>query len=168
VFCWERAVQLKRDVLPALEERNIPLVVVGIGSVDSGMTFAEQLDFPSSNMLLLVDTSEETDAYKTIATRNSQRDDESGKQIFEGIESMWSQATTDAIEERGRDDLNSITGKLFRPGPYKPLMPSNMEATFIQGASFVFDGKKPLLEHYDESSGAHVTIDELLGTALSR
>jgi len=156
---------LKRDVIPALEEKNIPLFVVGIGSVESGRTFSEQIDFPMD--MLLVDTSEETDAYSAIATRNSQRDAESGKQIFEGIGSMWSKATTDAIKERGRDDLNGVTGGLFQPGPYKPLMPANMEQTFVQGASFVFDGKTTLLEHYDESSGAHVTIEELLDAALS-
>mmetsp|Transcript_1839 Transcript_1839/g.2715 ORF Transcript_1839/g.2715 Transcript_1839/m.2715 type:complete len:82 (-) Transcript_1839:259-504(-) len=81
---------------------------------------------------------------------------------------MWSSSTTDAIQDRGREDLNAITGNLFQPGPYKPLMPSTIEATLVQGASFVFDGKKPLLEHYDESSGAHVTIEELLDSALSR
>jgi len=117
----------------------------------------------------MVDTTDQTTTYETIATRNSQRDPVTGKQIFEGIESMWSPATTDAIEDRGKDDLDSIVGNpfLLKPGPYKPLMPSNMESTLVQGASFVFDGKKTLLEHYDESSGAHIRIDELLDVALS-
>jgi len=167
VFCWERTVQLQRDVYPALQKNNIPLIVVGIGSVESGRTFADQLNFPSD--LLFFDTTEQTRAYETIATRNSQRDPETGKQIFEGIESMWSPATTGALEDRGTDDLDSIVGKplLFQPGPYKPLMPATIEATLVQGASFVFDGKTTILEHYDESSGAHVTIEELLDAALS-
>jgi len=168
VFCWERALQLKRDVLPALEEggNDIPLFVVGIGSVESGRTFAEQLGFPVES--LLVDVSETTEVYRAVGTRNSQRDDDTGKQIFEGVGSMWSQATNDGIKERGRDDLNSVTGGLFNPGPYKPLMPTNMEATFVQGASFVFDGKRTILEHYDDASGAHSSIDELLAAALSK
>jgi len=157
---------LKRDVLPALEENDIPLLVVGIGTVKSGKTFAEQIEFPQE--LLFVDTTAETTAYESIATRNSQRNPDTGKQVFEGVGSMWSSATTDAIQDRGRDDLNSITGNLFRPGPYKPLMPSTTEATLVQGASFVFDGRNALLEHYDESSGAHVPIEELLDAALSR
>ena len=140
--------------------------MVGIGSVESGRTFAEQIDFPKE--LLLVDTTEQTEAYRSVATRNSQRDPDSGKQLFEGVESMWSQSTNDAIKERGREDLNGITGNLFQPGPYKPLMPSNMESTFVQGASFVFDGKKTVLEHYDDSSGAHVTIDKLLDAAFAK
>lgn len=157
---------MKRDVLPALQEKNIPLIVVGIGTVESGKIFAEQLDFPPE--LLFVDTTETTTAYESIATRNSQRDPSTGKQVFEGIESMWSSSTTDAIKDRGRDDLSAITGKLFQPGPYKPLMPSTTEAALVQGASFVFDGKTALLEHYDESSGAHIPIEDLLDIALSR
>jgi len=117
---------------------------------------------------LLVDDSEETEVYRGVGTRNSQRDDETGKQLFEGVGSMWSQATNDGIEERGRDDLNTVVGGLFKPGPYKPLMPTNMEATFVQGASFVFDGKRAILEHYDDSSGAHSSIDDLLAAALSK
>jgi len=166
VFCWERVVELKRDALPALEENGVKLLVVGIGSLESGQAFSERTGFPPD--LLLVDESEETEAYKSIGTRNSQRDPSTNKQIFEGVESMWSAATTDAIEARGKDDLNAITGNLFKPGIYKPMMPSTVEATLVQGASFLFKGKELLLEHYDESSGAHVTVEELLEAALSR
>ena len=141
-------------------------MVVGIGSVDGAKTFCERLEFPEE--LLFVDTSEETAAYEAIGTRNSQKDPSTGKQVFEGIESMWSSSTTDAIKDRGRDDLNSVIGKPFQPGPYKPLMPASTEATLVQGASFVFDGQQTLLEHYDESSGAHVAIEELLEAALER
>jgi len=161
VFCWERAIQLKRDLLPVLNEKGIGLVVVGIGSLDSGRVFSKETGFPPDK--LLVDESERTLAYQALGTRNSQRDAVSGKQKFEGIGSMWSSATTDAIKERGRDDLNSVTGNIFNPGPFKPTMPSSIEATLVQGGSFVFDGTtKTLLEHYDESSGAHITIEELL------
>lgn len=165
MFCWERTLQLQRDVLPALTQNGIRLVVVGIGSVESGRTFCEQTGFSANG--LFVDDSKETEAYQSVGTRNSIRG-KNDKQIFEGVGSMWSQATNDAIKERGREDLNSVTGNLFNPGPYKPLMPSSMEATFVQGASFVFEGRKTLLEHYDESSGAHVSIDDLLSAALSK
>jgi len=167
VFCWERAVQLQREVLPALQAQDIPLIVVGIGSVESGRTFADQLQFPTD--VLFVDTTAQTRAYETIATRNSQRDPDTGKQVFEGIDSMWIPATTAALDDRGKDDLDAIVGKpwLFQPGPYKPLMPVNIESTLVQGASFVLDGENTILEHYDESSGAHVTIEELLEAALS-
>jgi len=158
--------QLKRDVLPALNKDGVALVVIGIGSVESARTFSEKTGFPLD--MLLVDDTDETSFYEAVGTRNSQRDPVTNKQIFEGVGSMWGQATNDAIKERGRDDLNSITGSLFKPGPFKPMMPNSIEATLVQGGSFVFDGTKTLLEHYDESSGAHVSVENLLQAALSK
>ena len=148
--------QLKRDVLPALQKRNAKLLIVGIGSFDSAQTFAERTGFPAE--LMLVDSSEESEAYGAVGTRNSQFVD--GKQKFEGIGSMWSKATNAAIDKRGKDDLNAIL-KL-----YKPLQPKKIEQTLVQGGSFVFDGTRTLLEHYDESSGAHIELETILAAAL--
>ena len=59
---------------------------------------------------------------------------------------MWSQATNDALKARGKKDLDAITGSLFNPGIYTPLMPKgstmtrSMEKTMVQGGSFVFEG----------------------------
>ena len=102
---------------------------------------------------------------------------------------MWSQATNDALKERGKADLDMITGSLFKPGIrqcvyaiaathkhantgiYTPLMPKgstmtrSMEKTMVQGGSFVFEGDATLFEHYDESSGAHAGIDDILKAA---
>ena len=88
---------------------------------------------------------------------------------------MWSSATNDAIKARGRDDLNSITGNLFSPGPYVPLMPKGnglfdpkaMERTMVQGGAFVFEGSEAIFSHYDVSSGAHADLDELVRVATS-
>ena len=84
---------------------------------------------------------------------------------------MWSAATNDALKERGKADLDAITGSLFKPGIYTPLMPKgstmtrSMEKTMVQGGSFVFEGDACLFEHYDESSGAHAGIDDILQAA---
>lgn len=156
--------QLTRDALPALTQQNVGLVVVGIGSVEAGRTFAERTGLPLDG--LLVDDTEETIVYRAVGTRNSQRDPVTNKQLFEGVGSMWSGATTDGIKARGRDDLNTVVGNPFRPGPFKPLLPTNMEATMVQGGSFVFEGTRALLEHYDVSSGAHLSLEELLAVAL--
>ena len=84
---------------------------------------------------------------------------------------MWSAATNDALEARGKKDLDAITGSLFKPGIYTPLMPKgstmtrSMEKTMVQGGSFVFEGDAVLFEHYDESSGAHAGIDDILKAA---
>ena len=84
---------------------------------------------------------------------------------------MWAAATNDALKERGKADLDAITGSLFKPGIYTPLMPKgstmtrSMEKTMVQGGSFVFEGDDVLFEHYDESSGAHAGIDDILKAA---
>ena len=165
MFCWERAVQLRRDALPALEAANVGLAVVGIGSLDAGDTFATRTEFPKS--MLYVDDSDESETYRAAGTRNTKRKPD-GKADFEGIGSMWSQSTNDALKQRGKKDLDAITGSLFKPGIYTPLMPKgstmtrSMEKTMVQGGSFVFEGDAVLFEHYDESSGAHAGIDDIL------
>ncbi len=168
MFCWERAVQLRRDALPALEAANVGLAVVGIGSLDAGETFASRTEFPKS--MLYVDDSDESETYRAAGTRNTKRKPD-GKADFEGIGSMWSKATNDALQARGKADLDAITGSLFKPGIYTPLMPKgstmtrSMEKTMVQGGSFVFEGDAVLFEHYDESSGAHAGIDDILKAA---
>ena len=81
MFCWERAVQLRRDALPALEAANVGLAVVGIGSLDAGETFATRTEFPKS--MLYVDESDESEAYRAAGTRNTKRKPD-GKADFEG------------------------------------------------------------------------------------
>ena len=135
--------QLRRDALPALEAANVGLAVVGIGSLDAGETFASRTEFPKS--MLYVDDSDESETYRAAGTRNTKRKPD-GKADFEGIGSMWSQATNDALKIRGKKDLDAITGSLFKPGIYTPLMPKgstmtrSMEKTMVQGGSFVFEG----------------------------
>ena len=159
---------MRRDALPALEAANVGLAVVGIGSLDAGETFASRTEFPKS--MLYVDDSDESETYRAAGTRNTKRKPD-GKADFEGIGSMWSQATNDALKERGKKDLDMITGSLFQPGIYTPLMPKgstmtrSMEKTMVQGGSFVFEGNDVLFEHYDESSGAHAGIDDILKAA---
>lgn len=162
---------MRRDVLPVLEPAGVKLFAVGIGSAASAATFAEKVEFPAS--MLFADESEESDAYAAVGTRNSARD-ESGKAIFEGVESMWSAKTNDALKTRGRDDLNSVVGSLFKKGIYTPLMPKasttqkTIEQTMVQGGTFVFDGKRELFAHYDFSSGDHADLDEVVRIATGR
>ena len=160
-------------MLPALVEADTKLFAVGIGSAASAREFAERLDFPAD--LLLADDSADTLAHAAVGTRNTRRD-EAGKAIFEGVGSMWSAKTTAAIQARGRDDLNSITGNIFRPGPYKPLMPKGeglfdpkaIERTMVQGGAFVFEGSTELFAHLDYSSGDHADLQEVVRVATAR
>lgn len=154
-----------------LEPAGVKLFAVGIGSAESAASFAEKVEFPPS--LLLADESDTTDAYVAAGTRNTDRD-ESGRAVFEGVESMWSARTNGALKARGRDDLNTIVGSLFRPGIYTPLMPKGsttqrtIEKTFVQGGTFVFDGTKELFAHYDFSSGDHADLEEVIAVATGK
>jgi len=83
---------------------------------------------------------------------------------------MWSKKTNDALKERGRDDLNAVVGRPFKPGIYKPLMPKGANAAqraFVQGATLVFDGSKTLFEHFDFSSGDHANLEEVVRVATA-
>ena len=64
MFCWELGLQLRRDVLPALDATGVKLFAVGIGSQESALEFADRLEFPAE--LMLADTSEEADAYAAV------------------------------------------------------------------------------------------------------
>lgn len=164
--------QIKRDVLPALSEKDVKLFAIGIGTAESAKTFANQLEFPAE--LLFADESDTTEAHAAVGTRNTKRD-ANGKQVFEGVDSMWSQDTMDGIAARGRGDLNAITGNLFKPGPYKPLMPPSkglfdqtaIEKTMVQGGIIIFDGNEEMFSHYDASSGAHADLAEVVRVAMA-
>ena len=65
--------------------------------------------------MLYVDDSDESETYRAAGTRNTKRKPD-GKADFEGIGSMWSQSTNDALKKRGKADLDAITGSLFKPG----------------------------------------------------
>ena len=147
-------------MLPATDAAGVKLFAVGIGSAESAAEFSERSGFPAAR--LLADASDESDAYAAIGTRNTQRDAK-GKQVFEGVQSMWSSRTNDAIKQRGRDDLNAIL-KLYKP--LMPRGPKAMEQSFVQGATLVFDGTTELFAHYDFSSGDHADLDEVLRVAI--
>lgn len=150
---------MARDWLPKLKTESVKLFAVGIGSAESARKLCEGTGFPEEFMF--VDDSQRSDAYGVIGTRNSQWSEE-GKQVFEGVGSMWSGKTNAAIKERGRDDLNSILKD------YKPLMPATMEQMFVQGGTFVFDGSNLVFEHFDDASGVHARLDDVVSAARIR
>jgi len=148
-------------VLPAARDAGVKVYAVGVGSAESAATFAERSGFPAE--LLLADSSDDTEAYAAVGTRNTGRDAQ-GKQVFEGVSSMWSGRTNAAIQRRGRDDLNGIL-KLYQP--LMPRGPKAMEQSFVQGATLVYDGTDELFAHYDFSSGDHADLEEVVRVATT-
>jgi hypothetical protein len=68
----ELATQIERDVLPAARDAGVKVYAVGVGSAESAATFAERSGFPAE--LLLADSSDDTEAYAAVGTRNTGRD----------------------------------------------------------------------------------------------
>ena len=45
------------------------------------------------------------------------------------------------------------------------FIPPKQEQAFNQGGTFVFDGADTLFAHYDESTGAHASVEEVVKLA---
>ena len=48
------------------------------------------------------------------------------------------------------------------------FIPPKQEQSLLQGGTFVFDGTKTILAHYDESTAAHASIDQVIQVALEQ
>jgi len=59
------------------------------------------------------------------------------------------------------DDLMEVLSKWNKAF----YIPPKQEQAFNQGGTFVFDGPKTLLAHYDESTAAHANVDEVVALA---
>jgi hypothetical protein len=45
------------------------------------------------------------------------------------------------------------------------FVPPRKEQAFLQGGTFVFEGTKTLYAHYDESTAAHASLEEVIRLA---
>jgi hypothetical protein len=48
------------------------------------------------------------------------------------------------------------------------FIPPKQDQAFNQGGTFLFDGDETIFAHYDESTGAHSDIDQVIGLAKER
>mmetsp|Transcript_422 Transcript_422/g.602 ORF Transcript_422/g.602 Transcript_422/m.602 type:complete len:136 (-) Transcript_422:78-485(-) len=85
------------------------------------------------------------------------------------VETFFSPATPFAFLDRfttpgGMKELNQVLSKWMQGGFYTP--PKQSQA-FNQGGTFVFDDKENLvLAHYDESTGAHAKVEDVMKIAM--
>ena len=49
-FCWELAIQLRRDIKPALDAQGIDLIAVSIGTPERALEFVSETGFPAANL----------------------------------------------------------------------------------------------------------------------
>ena len=133
--------QLRRDVKPRLDEANIKLFMVAIGTAASGAEFAEGTKFPVENLF-----SDETNAcYDAL-------------NFYSGLmRTFFDKSTAFAMQKRisgnGAQDLKDVMKS------YKMLPPKQNTQTLIQGGVACFDGSKDVFFHKDEGTGAHADFD---------
>lgn len=84
-------------------------------------------------------------------------------------ETFFSPSTPLAFLERftkkdGMTELGEVLSKWNKAF----YIPPKQEQAFLQGGTFVFDGEDCVYAHYDESTGAHANVDDVVKLAKSR
>mmetsp|Transcript_34203 Transcript_34203/g.48612 ORF Transcript_34203/g.48612 Transcript_34203/m.48612 type:complete len:133 (+) Transcript_34203:209-607(+) len=82
-------------------------------------------------------------------------------------ETFFSPSTPLAFLDRftsqdGMKDLMEVLGKWNKAF----YIPPKREQAFNQGGTFIFDGSNTVFAHYDESTGAHAKVQEVVELAI--
>ena len=143
------------EVRDELLANGIGIRMVSIGKPEVGKALCEHLGIKNGDTFVYADP------------ENSLYDD---LDLNRGIaETFFNPATPFAIRDRlfkrdGMKSLNEVLGKWS--GAF--YIPPKQEQAFNQGGTFIFKGtEETLLAHYDEATGAHANIDEVVKTAMA-
>mmetsp|Transcript_9926 Transcript_9926/g.31091 ORF Transcript_9926/g.31091 Transcript_9926/m.31091 type:complete len:154 (+) Transcript_9926:93-554(+) len=151
MFCQEQAKQLKRDLLPRLQEARggaARLLFCSIGTRERALEFAAHTGFPAE--MLYADP--ENAAYEALG-------------LYKGVGRTFFRAETPfAIFERlqadGAKDMAEVLPK------WKPWLPPDQSQGLQQGGTLVFKGAEELLLWKDPATGAHASLDEVAQKAV--
>mmetsp|Transcript_18632 Transcript_18632/g.52061 ORF Transcript_18632/g.52061 Transcript_18632/m.52061 type:complete len:116 (+) Transcript_18632:562-909(+) len=85
--------------------------------------------------------------------------------FYKGLaRTFFNPATPFSINQRllkdGGADLKEILPR------WKPWIPPKLEQGLQQGGMLIFQGKECLYSHYDESTGAHADLEDVLSMAV--
>ena len=156
MFCWEHAAELAKFKTRELDPKGVLLVVVGVGTAESGKTFCESLPFPDEN--LFVDPSRS--AHKALELYGDLDGTESkffDPKVVEGVRRLFfTKITGERIKERGTDGIKSAMKG------YKPLMPKESIDSVQQGGTVVFKGHEIVYLRKDEATADHAPEDEVM------
>lgn len=141
------AIQLRRDAQPALEENGIKLLCVSIGTPARAKDFVAETKFPAE--LLFADP--ENVCYNALRLHKGW-----GRTFFT-VNTPFS--IKDRITKDGASDLCDVLPR------WKPWLPPKSDQGLQQGGTFVFEGRKAVFEHYDEATGAHADLADVLRAA---
>lgn len=138
-----------------LEAMGVRLVMVSIGVPEKGKELIDHLGFEGGEKYLHVDP--ENKLYDLL-------------KLNVGVkETFFTPSTPLAFLERftkpdGTKELLEVLSKWNKA----IFVPPKQSQAFNQGGTFVFDGSTTVFAHYDESTGAHSDIKEVLGLAKER
>jgi len=140
-------VECARDLVPELSAFGAKWVVIGIG------TTARARDFCRENAI------DENIVYadETNATYDKLKFRKGVKATF------FTRSTPEAIAKRvAEDGASTLTSVLKR---WKPWLPPKQEQGLQQGGTIVFSGKDTVYAWYDESTGAHAPVEDVIEAA---
>lgn len=136
-------------MLPALAARDVALVCVGIGTPAKALQFCDHVGFPTD--ALFADPT--NGCYDALGLKA-------------GVATtFFDPATPRAILARVQADDRAadLRTALAR---WQPWIPPKLSQGLQQGGIIVFDGPRTLFSHYDPSTGAHASLEEVLAVAL--
>ena len=144
----ELALQLARDAAPKLAARGATLACIGIGTADRAAEFCTTYGMPPA--LLYADP--DNVCYEALRLRAGW-----GATFFSIATPL---AMKQGFEADGAAELrNDVLPR------WQPWIPPKLEQSLQQGGAFVFKGKTAVFEHYDEATGAHAELADLLRAA---
>lgn len=138
-----------------LEASGIQLVMVSIGTPTNGKKLVDHLEIPNLADFLFVDP--ESALYDSL-------------HLNKGVKStFFSPGTPFAFLKRftERDGTKELTQVLSKWNK-AVYIPPKQDQAFNQGGAFLFDGEETVIAHYDESTGAHCDMQQVIDLAKER
>lgn len=135
-----------------LNRAGIKLIMISIGTPENGAKLVDHLEISNLRDNLYLDPS--SSLYDSL-------------KLNKGIKStFFSAGTPFAFLNRfttrgGTRELNIVLSK-WNKAIY---IPPRQDQALYQGGTFLFDGEKVVFAHFDESTGAHCDIQEVIDLA---
>mmetsp|Transcript_22721 Transcript_22721/g.34364 ORF Transcript_22721/g.34364 Transcript_22721/m.34364 type:complete len:87 (-) Transcript_22721:114-374(-) len=82
------------------------------------------------------------------------------------MKTMWNPPAVGAMMDRNDEESLKNLGEAYKAAAdnigFKQLAPVDLKDTLRQGGTFVFNGDKLMLEHYDEKVGDNCSVEDIM------
>jgi hypothetical protein len=135
--------------IPELETAGIQLIMVSIGVPEKGRALMEHLDIPKG--------------YLYVDPENALYD---ALDLNRGIQrTFFNHNTPFAFVDRFTKGDTKELGEVLSKWSKAFYIPPKQSQAFLQGGTFVFRKNQTLFAHYDPSTAAHASIDQVMEIA---